>query len=55
MKNKYKQPDLVVLHTEQHLLLTEGSTDTTPAHNDDPQNPGNSLGRRYSVWDDGDY
>ena len=52
MKKQYRQPELSILVIGQQLMLTETSTDTIPAHNNDPQKPGNALSRRSDVWED---
>lgn len=54
MKTTYIKPNTNIIIAETTLLFgTSGERDVIPTHNDNPQEPGNALGRENkSVWDD---
>lgn len=53
MKRKYSTPNMVTFQIlTAKLVMNSGETDTIPVYPNDPQNPGNSLSRQRSVWDE---
>lgn len=54
MKAAYIKPNTIIIIAKTTLLFsTSGEKEVIPTHDDEPQEPGNALGRRNkSVWDD---
>ena len=53
MKKQYKTPKIVVLQMNSSTVILSGS-DGSGVYTDDPQKPGNALGRRHESWDEDD-
>ena len=54
MKHIYSKPNTEIVDIHPLRLLKasgDSETDTTPVYPDDPQDPGHSLTRHSSVWD----
>ena len=51
MKKQYKAPEIDIISSSTVIL---SGSDGSGVYTDDPQKPGNALGRRHESWDEDD-